>query len=453
MSGMQNAPLLGKLVEPAPEVLTFVGPDGEDLRTYLVELNRVYADSVVQRNKAAPVVAALSRIYEEVSARGVNRETMQTMEHYAGMVPSYGVAFETRVPIMAYTERRSMTNQQPALEAISLMTGGLIAAAGAAAIFLLYKMVKWLGKVWANKKTGKIAEDAGKAAAGTEKIADDAQADTVLGKISRSSDRGGAVDMVRETFTELVSNFGDLPGGYERDLGAVTKGMGNYVSQAQKLFEEAKDLARDLAQGKDISEQDVAKAVELCRLYAKPVSAWPGYANMLRSYGVRVEMRTLDAVAVQVENVDLATSAMKTKMENMAGKSALKSSALRRNDMTIITKLLTAINRNLDPTAGYFPDKEDVAKQLDGISKSVKELSDIYRQIGQQPRPENAVALAKLADLNQLCSIWGKLLTDYTTVVGFLENRIGHFTTACTRFLTVYAEASRGTPAPGDNAV
>lgn len=439
---MSSQPLLGKLVEPAPEVLTFIGPDGEDLRTYLVELNRMYSENIVQRNKAAPVVAALSKIYEEVSSRGTNRETMQTLEHYMGMVPGYRVAIESRVPIMAYTERRSLTNQRPALEAISLATGGLIAAAGAAAIFLLYKMVKWLAKVWANKKTGKVAKEAGEAAGKVGEIAEDANADSTLAKINRSSDRGGAADMVRDTFSELVSNFGDLPGGYERDLGQVTKGMGNYVSQAEKLFEGAKDLARDLAQAKDISDKDVGRAVELCRNYAKPISAWPGYVNMLRSYGVGVEMRSLDAVAVQVENVDTATSGMKAKMESMAAKPALKSSSLKKNDMAVISKLLTAINKNLSPDAGFFPVPEDTSKQLESISKAAKELSDLYQQIGKQPRPDNAVQLAKLADLNQLCSIWGKLLTDYTTVVGFLENRIGHFTAACTQFLTVYANAS-----------
>lgn len=440
-------PLVGKLTEPSPEILTFVGPDGEDLRSYLIELNRVYADSIVQRNKAVPVVQALSKIYQEINQKGVSRETMTSLEHFAGMVPGYGVAVESRVPLMAYTERRSMTNQKPALEAVALLTGGLIAAAGAAAVFLLYKMVKWLAKVWANKKTAKIGEEAGKAAAGAEAASTDANADAVLGRIESSSDRGGAADMVRETFTKLVSDFGDLPGGSERELGAVTKGFSNYVTQAERLFSGANDLARDLAAAKSISDNDIAKAEELCKSFAHPISAWPGYQNLLRSYGVGIELRSLDAVGVQVENVDAATTKLKAVMQSDAEKPALKPSKLAKADMAIIAKLLTAINRNIDPSAGYFPVAADIAKDLEGISSTVAKLSDTYQKIGQQPRPDNAVALAKLSDLNQLCSIWGKLITDYTTLVSFLENRIGHFTTACTRFMTVYAQASNAKPA------
>lgn len=445
MSEVANSPVIGKLVEPAPEVLTFVGPDGTDLRSYLVELNQMYADNIVMRNKVVPVVQQLSKLYEDVAMRGVNRDTMQSMEHFGMMVPEYGVTLESRVPIMAYTERRSLTNQRPAMEAISLLTGGLIFAAGAAAIFLLYKMTKWLIKIWSkDDKAKKVAGDAGKAGEQMAAASESSNADAVLARIERASDRGPAVDLVRETFSQLVKDFGDLPGGSERALGGVTKGRENYLRTLENLTGQCKDLANDLQRDKGINDDDARRAFELASKHAKPISAWPGFPELFRAYGVNIKTMRLEALGVEIEDVSGTISDLKKVWENEAKKPALKSSKLAKNDMVIISKLLSNINQNANPDAGYFPNSQDFAKELEDMAKGINELNEKYKSMGQQPKPENAVNLAKLADLNQLLSAWGKLLTDYTTLVQFLLNRIGHFTTACTKFLTIYSQAASG---------
>lgn len=446
-----NAPIIGKLVEPAPEVLTFVGPDGADLRTYLVELNRMYADNVVMRNKMVPVVQQLSKIQEQVATRGVNRDTMASMESFGLMVPEYGVSFESSVPLMAYTERRSLTNQRPAMEAIGLLTGGLIFAAGAAAIFLLYKMTKWLIKVWGkDDKAKKVAGDAGKAGQSLSAAGDSSGADAILAKINSSSERGPAVDMVRETFSILVKEFGDLPGGNERALGAVTKGRANYLSQLTQLVGASKDLATDMTRDKGVSDADSQKALALAQKYAKPMSSWPGMPELMRAYGVNIKTLRLEALGVDIEDVSGTIADLKAKWEDLGKRPALQASKLAKNDMIIIGKLLTNINQNADPAAGFFPNSQDFVKEIEDAVKGINELNEIYKAQGQQPKPDNAVNLAKLADLNQLISAWGKLLTDYTTLVQFLLNRIGHFTAACTKFMTIYtatANGKTGTPA------
>lgn len=440
-----NAPIIGKLVEPEPEVLTFVGPDGSDLRTYLVELNRMYADNVVMRNKTVPIVQQLSKVYQEVAQRGVNRDTMTSMESFGLMVPEYGVTFESSVPLMAYTERRSLTNQRPAMEAISLLTGGLIFAAGAAAIFLLYKMTKWLIKVWGkDDKAKKVADDAGKAGSAIGAAGADAGADAILSKISSSTERGPAVDMVRETFSILVKEFGDLPGGNERALGAVTKGRENYLRQLTELVGASKDLANDMARDKGVSDADAQKALAMAQKYAKPLSSWPGFQELLRAYGVNIKTLRLEALGVDIEDVSGTISDLKKKWEDLGKRPALQASKLAKNDMVIIGKLLSDINRNADPAAGFFPNSQDFVKEIEEAVKGVNELNEIYKAQGQQPKPDNAVNLAKLADLNQLISAWGKLLTDYTTLIQFLLNRIGHFTAACTKFMTIYTATANG---------
>lgn len=444
MSPMTNVKPNDLLVRPEPEVLTFIGPDGTDLRSYLVELNQMYADSVVQRTKVAPVVHQLSKLYEEVNGGGAARGQIQALEHYAAMVPEYGVAVESRVPIMAYTERRSLTNRGPALEAISMLQGGLIFAAGAAAIFLLYKMCKWLYKVWSkdDKKAEKVAGDAAKTAEAMEQAATGADADGILNRINSNSERGPAVDLVHETFSKLVADFGSLPGGSERELGNVTKGLERYVDISSKLFDEAKTLAMDVSADKGIDEAAVAKIQKLCEAYSKPLSAWPGFTALLREYGVEIETRRLQAVGVDVEDVSGAVARLKATWDADSKKPALKNSKLAKNDMVIISRLLTAINKNLDPAAGYFPDHEKVTKEIGELTQRVEGLNNTYQSLSKEPKPDNAVNLAKLADLNDLCSVWGKLLTDYTSLVQFLLNRIGAFTAASTKFMTIYTEAA-----------
>ena len=162
----------------------------------------------------------------------------------------------------------------------------------------------------------------------------------------------------------------------------------------------------------------------------------------MREYGVNIETRSLQAVGVDVEDVSGAVAKLKTAWENDSKKPALKSSKLAKNDMVIISRLLTAINKNLDPAAGFFPEQEKVAKEIGELTKRVEGLNNTYQALGKEPKPENAVNLAKLADLNDLCSVWGKLLTDYTSLVQFLLNRIGAFTAASTKFMTIYAETA-----------
>lgn len=444
MSPMTNVKPADLLVRPEPEVLTFVGPDGTDLRSYLVELNQMYADNVVQRTKVAPVVHQLSKLYEEVNGGGASRGQIQALEHYAAMVPEYGVAVESRVPVMAYTERRSQTNRGPALEAISMLQGGLIFAAGAAAVFLLYKMCKWLYKVWTkdDKKVEKVASEAAKTAGALEQASTGDEVDGILSRINSNSERGPAVDLVHETFSKLVADFGSLPGGSERELGNVTKGMERYIDVASKLFDDAKSLATDVSADKGIDEAAVAKIQKLCEAYSKPLTAWPGFTGLLREYGVNIETRSLQAVGVDVEDVSGAVAKLKTAWENDSKKPALKSSKLAKNDMVIISRLLTAINKNLDPAAGFFPEQEKVAKEIGELTKRVEGLNNTYQSLSKEPKPDNAVNLAKLADLNDLCSVWGKLLTDYTSLVQFLLNRIGAFTSASTKFMTIYAETA-----------
>jgi len=459
--GIQGQELVGKLVEPAPEVLTFVGPDGEDLRSYIVELNRLYADSTVARNRAVPVVQELQRIYGEIQERGVSRETMESLQRLGEHCGFEQVAFESAVPMNAYTQRRSMTNQKPALEAVGVATAGLVGAVGAGAIYLLYKMIKWLVKIWKERgdKPADVKEAADKAAAGADGVMADPQAHAIMSRISNATSTGEAADLVVTTFSKLVSDFGDLPGGSERELGNITNQIDSYMDKAGQLFDRTRDITQNMQGDKALSDDDIAKVDDLCKSYANVIdTAWPAWKGLFSAYGVSIGTMRLAATGVNIQDVGKAMSDLKAAMEKKANQPGFNVRKFGKHEMELVQRTLKAVSKNLDVKAGYFPDTKALDTYLEQRTKSIEGMTKVYDDLRKEPKPESAAGLAHLADLNQLCSIYGKLLVDYAATTQYLLSRINAFVAACNKYLTVYTDtvngkstANNGKPASDDD--
>lgn len=123
-------------------MFTLIDPNGEDLHTHLMELNRAHADEEVRKNTGEKLVSELERIRDNITDSGqVNRRDMEEVE------ATSGVAIES-YPIGAFTERKSKTGLTIALEEIDVRRAGFIAAGIVAGLALLYKVVKWfIGRV------------------------------------------------------------------------------------------------------------------------------------------------------------------------------------------------------------------------------------------------------------------------------------------------------------------
>lgn len=123
-------------------MFTLIDPNGEDLHAHLMELNRAHADEEVRKNTGEKLVSELERIRDNIEESGqVNRRDMEEVEATSGTsLESY--------PIYAFTERKSKTGLQVALEEIDVRRAGFIAAGVVAGLALLYKIIKWfVGRV------------------------------------------------------------------------------------------------------------------------------------------------------------------------------------------------------------------------------------------------------------------------------------------------------------------
>lgn len=128
-------------------MFTLIDPNGEDLHKHLMELNRAHADEEVRKNTGEALVSELERIRDNIEeTNGVTRREMEEVE------ATSGAALES-YPITAFTERRSSTGVQVALEAIDIRQGATIVAIIVGSLGLLYKIIKWL--------TGRAKSEAG----------------------------------------------------------------------------------------------------------------------------------------------------------------------------------------------------------------------------------------------------------------------------------------------------
>lgn len=119
-------------------MFTLLNPNGDDLHTHLMELNKAHADEEVRKNTGEQLVSELERIRDNIQeTQSVNRRDMEEME------ATSGTALES-YPINAFTERRSTTGLQVALEELSGRQQIAVVAMLIGGLGLLYKIIKWL---------------------------------------------------------------------------------------------------------------------------------------------------------------------------------------------------------------------------------------------------------------------------------------------------------------------
>jgi hypothetical protein len=166
----------------------------------------------------------------------------------------------------------------------------------------------------------------------------------------------------------------------------------------------------------------------------------------------------LAATGVNIQDVGKAMSDLKAAMEKKANQPGFNVRKFGKHEMELVQRTLKAVSKNLDVKAGYFPDTKALDTYLEQRTKSIEGMTKVYDDLRKEPKPESAAGLAHLADLNQLCSIYGKLLVDYAATTQYLLSRINAFVAACNKYLTVYTDtvngkstANNGKPASDDD--
>ncbi|WBF04857.1 hypothetical protein [Erwinia phage vB_Ea277G] len=227
-----------QVVKPVKEIFNFIAADGKDLRTMVMEINQIYSEYEVQRNNAEPLISELERMSADVKARGVNRDTMAAVESFAGPLNEL-------YPVQSYTQRRSRTNMQVAIEDIDGKRAGIIAAVLVAGAAFLYKLIKWVLGFF-----GKGKDDAGAlmgsstggsaSAKGSDNIRSKVGDQEVEKVLTSAEQYKRLTDGLLEHYTGLTRDLLN-PNGLSADIFGMLGDLNNYakvLSESYKVGEE-----------------------------------------------------------------------------------------------------------------------------------------------------------------------------------------------------------------------
>lgn len=119
------------IVEPVPNVFTFVGQNGNDLRDVVMELNNQWSFYMVKRLGDDAQLDELNDKLGEIKEKGVDRGTMAAVESL-----NLG-KLDDRYPVNSYTLKRSKTQQKVACEEVGKRILSVIRSA-------VEGMIKWV---------------------------------------------------------------------------------------------------------------------------------------------------------------------------------------------------------------------------------------------------------------------------------------------------------------------
>jgi hypothetical protein len=245
-----------EIVSPGPEIFNFVGSDGKDLRTMVMEINQMYAEYSVQRNTQQPLMAELKRLRDDVETRGASRDTMAAVESFE-MGP-----LNDRYPLHSYTQRRSRTNVKVALEEIDARQAGILAALGVAGLAILYKVVKWVLSLFGKNEemanaVGASAVHTDVQAAAADKATPPSEKAAVAAAVKQNTKYTEAKAKLDEgVFNQLIQNILS-PTGYAVALRGLLNGLPHYVNRVDSLIRAVESLEHgsdDIVTGRNTSE-------------------------------------------------------------------------------------------------------------------------------------------------------------------------------------------------------
>lgn len=373
-----------QIVKPVKEIFNFIATDGKDLRTMVMEINQIYSEYEVQRTQSEPLISELGRLGADVKARGVNRDTMAAVESYAGPLnPDY--------PLASYTERRSRTNVQVALEDIDGKRVGIIAAVLVAGAAFLYKIIKWvLGLFGKTEDEGKkvfgSASGGSAAAKGSDNIRSKVGDATVEKAVTSEEQMKTLTDAVSSHYTGLTRELLN-PNGLSNDIFGMLTDLSGYakvLGEGYTVGEEA--CTGYLKQAGTVSVGNIRLRLERIQEDTTIDRAFPGLKRLLTRHGIKLS--NTDTVGY-VEGLKELRAKLAAKQE----------------------------------------EKQSIATDTRGLRK----LSEgIVRIVGQRPGDRNMLAIPKtVVDVQTAIADKSEKMLKATEEIQrtFHESRMGDFTT------------------------
>lgn len=275
-----------QIVKPVKEIFNFVAADGKDLRTMVMEINQVYSEYEVQRNNAEPLISELERMSADVKARGVNRDTMAAVESFAGPLNEL-------YPLNSYTQRRSRTNMQVAIEDIDGKRAGIIAAVLVAGAAFLYKLIKWVLGFF-----GKGKDDAGAlmggstggsaSAKGSDNIRSKVGDEVVEKALSNEEQFKKLGEGILEHYTSLTREMLN-PNGLSGDMFGMLSDLTNYSKVLSESYNVGEDTCKSYLREKGtVGAGNVKIRLERIQNDTAIDTAFPGLKRLLSRHQIRV---------------------------------------------------------------------------------------------------------------------------------------------------------------------
>jgi hypothetical protein len=374
-------------------MFTLLNPNGDDLHTHLMELNKAHADEEVRKNTGEQLVSELERIRDNIQeTQTVNRRDMEEME------ATSGTALES-YPITAFTERRSATGVQVALEELSGRQQIAVVAMLIGGLGLLYKIIKWL--------TGRVRSESGGGSGGGGKSFGGKSDDEYKKEIEALEDTIASTEADRAKFDVEGKLDADGKKKLEDDIASYLDARSQFVenciygnpsyskafsqfvpafmdryAKERDLLEVTIDKLRDLVQDVDSETGDKninainALAASLDDSQFSP-NKWPEF---------QVFLKACDVGSGGTKTLKEATSELMAKFRKESEKpSRLRPAELKNNGFRKANDDLNAAIRTLDDQEDsgglskrfyYFP-MEELDKGLDELDKTADELKKI----------------------------------------------------------------------------
>jgi hypothetical protein len=415
-----------QVVKPVKEIFNFIAADGKDLRTMVMEINQIYSEYEVQRNNAQPLISELERMSADVKARGVDRETMAAVESFAGPLNEL-------YPVNSYTQRRSRTNMQVAIEDIDGKRAGIVAAVLVAGAAFLYKLIKWVMKFF-----GKGEDDAGKlmgsatsgsaSSRGSENIRNKVGDQVVEKALTTEEQYKTLADGILEHYTGLTRELLN-PNGLAADMFGMLSDLSNYakvLSESYKVGEET--CAGYLREKGTVGAGQVKLRLERIEEETAIDRAFPGLKRMLAKNQVKVGGS---------EPADYV-EALKEFRAKLAEKNDQKQTIA--TDSKSIRKLQEGINRIVGGPGqkrNMLAIPEAVIKTQEGISASAEKMMKDTEQIRSTFHESRMSDFSILQDIIRALAEFQQIFNTCVLLAGWLLHLMRQFAdkvSACLAF-------------------
>lgn len=365
-----------QIVKPVKEIFNFVAADGKDLRTMVMEINQIYSEYEVQRNNAEPLISELERLGADVKARGVDRETMAAVESFAGPLNEL-------YPVNSYTQRRSRTNVQVALEDIDGKRAGIIAAVLVAGAAFLYKLIKWVLGFF-----GKGKDDAGKLMGGATGASASAKgSDNIRGKVGdqvvekalTSEEQYKKLgEGVLEHYTGLTRELLN-PNGLSSDMFGMLSDLSSYskvLSESYRVGEET--CAGYLREKGTVGAGNVKIRLERIQDETEVNKAFPGLKRMLNKHQVKVTGESPADYVQGLKDFRAKLATLNEQKQNISIDS--KSMRKLQEGIVRITGGPGQSRNMLAIPEAVMKTQEDIAKSAEKMMKDTEQIRNTFHE-------------------------------------------------------------------------